>query len=29
MSRAFTREEDTENAAAVLGERPVSPHAIS
>ncbi|MGS1095916.1 transcription elongation factor GreA [Aquamicrobium terrae] len=26
MSRAFTREEDTENAAAVLGERPVSPH---
>lgn len=26
MSRAFTREEDHENAAALLGERPVSPH---
>lgn len=26
MSRAFTREEDNENAAAALGERPVSPH---
>lgn len=26
MSRAFTREEDNENAASALGERPVSPH---
>jgi transcription elongation GreA/GreB family factor len=26
MSRAFTREEDSENAIAGLGERPVSPH---
>ena len=26
MSRAFTREEDHENAAAMLGERPLSPH---
>lgn len=26
MSRAFTREEDSENAIAGIGERPVSPH---
>lgn len=26
MSRAFTREEDSENAIASIGERPVSPH---
>lgn len=26
MSRAFTREEDNDNAIADLGERPVSPH---
>lgn len=26
MSRAFTREEDSENAIAAIGERPVSPH---
>lgn len=26
MSRAFTREDDNENAIADLGERPVSPH---
>lgn len=26
MSRAFTREEDSENAIADIGERPVSPH---
>ncbi|MBZ9795751.1 transcription elongation factor GreA [Mesorhizobium sp. ES1-4] len=26
MSRAFTREEDSENAIAGVGERPVSPH---
>lgn len=26
MSRAFTREDDNENAIASLGERPVSPH---
>ncbi|MGB3834717.1 MAG: transcription elongation factor GreA [Mesorhizobium sp.] len=26
MSRAFTREEDSENAGAALGERPVSSH---
>ena len=26
MSRAFTRDEDTENALADIGERPVSPH---
>ncbi|MFC5385322.1 transcription elongation factor GreA [Aquamicrobium segne] len=26
MSRAFTREEDNENAAGALGERPVSAH---
>lgn len=26
MSRAFTREEDSENALADVGERPVSPH---
>lgn len=26
MSRAFTKEEDNENAAALPGERPVSPH---
>lgn len=26
MSRAFTREEDSENALASIGERPVSPH---
>ncbi|MBL8578970.1 MAG: transcription elongation factor GreA [Mesorhizobium sp.] len=26
MSRAFTREDDNENAVADLGERPVSPH---
>ena len=26
MSRAFTREEDSENAIAGIGERPISPH---
>jgi len=26
MSRAFTREDDNENAIADLGERPISPH---
>ncbi|TGP22635.1 MULTISPECIES: transcription elongation factor GreA [unclassified Mesorhizobium] len=26
MSRAFTREEDSENAIAGVGERPISPH---
>ena len=26
MSRAFTREEDSENAIADIGERPISPH---
>lgn len=26
MSRAFTREEDSENAISDIGERPVSPH---
>ena len=26
MSRAFTREDDNENAIADIGERPVSPH---
>lgn len=26
MSRAFTREEDSENAIGSIGERPVSPH---
>ena len=26
MSRAFTREDDSENAIADIGERPVSPH---
>lgn len=26
MSRAFTREDDTENVLADIGERPVSPH---
>ncbi len=26
MSRAFTREDDNENAIAEIGERPVSPH---
>ncbi|TIU72652.1 MAG: transcription elongation factor, partial [Mesorhizobium sp.] len=26
MSRAFTREEDSENAIAGVGERPVSTH---
>ncbi len=26
MSRAFTREEDSDNAAATLAERPISPH---
>ncbi|TIT59429.1 MAG: transcription elongation factor, partial [Mesorhizobium sp.] len=26
MSRAFTREEDSENAIAGVGERPISTH---
>ena len=26
MSRAFTREEDSENAIAGIGERPISQH---